>query len=414
MNTGSSGEIQIGSDSSFGMGLVSVSLVGTVAPRFSAIGADHSVPNAMNLNAGMTYTGVNSLSFNGPITIVNSAAGGVRTLTNQISAAGKSVTFGATPNSSTIKLGSDDGLGKGLIFAPVAGSTTIVNDVIQDAAAGGGAASGNVQFAGATGAVTKISGLNTYSGGTQFNGNSTVQFSTDFHAGDTAGPFGTGSLTLNRATNNLLEPVGGDREVANPVSMTFGLTTANATGDTSGLTLSGPITQGATGRSIANNMTGTLTLGLAATPSTLTLPTSGGQSVAIVGSGATVINDVIQDAAGPPSPATTISYSGAGSVTLNGHNTYTGNTLFNGTSTVNFSTDFHSGDTAGPFGLGTLVLNSSTNNILEPLGGDRVVANPVSMQFGLTVGNTSGDNSGLTLSGPITLSASGRTLVNNL
>ena len=261
--------------------------------------------------------------------------------------------------------------------------------------------------------MTKLGGLNTYTGGTMLNGSSTVQVASDSNAGGTAGPFGMGTVTLNNAVNNVLEPVGGNRLVANPISMLFGMTTANAPSDTSGLTFSGAITQGGTGRSIANNMTGILTLGLAATPSTFTLPTSGSQSVAIIGTGATVINDVIQDAAGPPTPATTISYSGTGSVTLNAQNTYAGDTLFNGSSIVKFSTDSNAGGTAGPFGHGTLKLNSATNNILEPIGGVRTVSNPVSMQFGLTVANVTGDTSGLVLSGPITVGASGRTIANN-
>ena len=338
----------------------------------------------------------------------------MRTITNQITAFGKSVTFGATPNSSTIKLGGDDGIGKGLIFAPVSVSTTVVNDVIQDAAAGGGVASSNVQFAGALNGITRINGLNTYSGGTQFNGSSTVQIGSDFHAGDTAGPFGTGSLSLNSAANNVLEPVGGFREVANPISMGFGLTLGSIVGDTSGLTLSGPITQSATGRSITNNMAGTLTLGLTASPSTITLPTSAGQSVGFTGGGATVVNDVIQDSAGAPSPATTIAFSGTGSITLAGHNTYAGDNLLNGVSTVRVATDFHAGDTSGPLGLGKIIANSSTNNILEPIGGDRVVANPISMTFGITTANAAADSSGLTLAGPIAQGATGRTFTNNM
>ena len=174
------------------------------------------------------------------------------------------------------------------------------------------------------------------------------------------------------------------------------------------------MTMSGTGRILTNNMTGTLTLGLAASPSTWTLPTTSGQTVSIIGSGPTVINDVIQDAPGATSPATIIAYSGTGSVTLNAHNTYAGDTMLNGGSTVRFSTDFHTGDTSGPFGLGKLVANSTTNNILEPMGGNRIIANPISMQFGITTANASGDNSGLTLAGPITQFATGRTLTNNM
>ena len=117
------------------------------------------------------------------------------------------------------------------------------------------------------------------------------------------------------------------------------------------------------------------------------MPTTTGQTVTISGTGATVINDAIQEAAGSPSPTTTLAYSGTGAVTLNGHNTYAGGTLLNNGAVIKFSTDFHSGDTSGPFGLGTITANSSTNATLEPIGGDRVVANPISMVFGMKFGN---------------------------
>ena len=148
---------------------------------------------------------------------------------------------------------------------------------MQDPAAGGGTASGSVRYAGSAGGVSQINGPSTYTGPTYLDGLSTVKIGSDYNIGGTSGPFGLGTLTLNNSTNNILEPIGGNRTIANPVSMVFGLTVANDTGDTSSLTLSGPISMLANGRFLTNNFAasgGTLTLGSAASPSTITLPTS--------------------------------------------------------------------------------------------------------------------------------------------
>lgn len=419
VNTTTTGSIQIGSNSPFGSGQVTLTLV-TIAPQFSSVGGDHTIPNALKLNSGMTYIGTNSLSLTGPIVIFNPAAGGGRTLTNSITTAGKSVTMGATPNSSTITLGGADGLGKILVLAPGAGSTTVVNDVIQDPATGGGTASGSVQFAGSAG-ITRMNGLSTYTGGTQLNGTSTVQIGSDFNVGDPSGPFGTGTLTANSTTNNILQPVGGDRTVANPISMLFGVTVGNAVSDNSSLTLSGPITMAANGRTLTNNMsTGTLTLGSTAAPSTWTLPTTASQTVSIIGGGATVINDVIQDAAGGLSPATAISLGGTGPVTFNALNTYAGSTTITGQAeNVRFGSSSNALPgatfTAGPLGTGAVTLNNTTTApVLQPVGADRTISNAITLTSGFTASNVSATPYSLTLAGPITLGATSRIISNNI
>jgi fibronectin-binding autotransporter adhesin len=334
---------------------------------------------------------------------------------------GKSVTLGATPNASTITLEALDGIGKTLIFSPSGGSTTIVNDVIQDGAAGGGTASGRVQFAGSTGRVTKIAGLNTYTGGTLLNASSTVQLATDYHTGDPSAPFGVGTLTANNGTNNILQPIGGDRTIANPVSMLFGVTVANASSDSSSLTFSGPVSMSTTGRFLTNNFIGgTLTLGLAASPSTFTLPTTGGQTATIAGTGTTVINDGIQNGAGSPSPATVMAYSGTGTLTLNGLNTYFGDTSITGLGeNVQIGSDSNALPgatfTAGPFGTGNLILNNTTTPIvLQPAGADRTVSNAITLSSGFSVANVAGAPHNLTLAGPITLGATNRIISNNI
>ena len=431
VNTGTSGSIQLGSNSPFGAGPVGVTLVGSTAPQFSALAGTRTISNAINLSSGMTFTGSNSFVFTGPITIINPVVNGTRSFTNSITAAGKTVTLGASPNSSTITLGNPvasggDGIGKAAIFVPSAGATTIINAIMQDPAAGGGAASGSVRYGGSAGGVSQINSANTYTGATLLEGSSIVKIASDYNPGGTSGPFGLGTLTANNSVNNILEPIGGNRTIANPVSMVFGLTVANDTGDTSSLTLSGPISMPGNGRFITNNFAangGMLTLGSAASPSTITLPGIAGQTFTIAGTGTTIINDVIQNPS-PASPATAVAYTTTGSLALNAQNTYTGNTSLDGLNT-NFRIGANSnglpgpGFTAGPFGTGAVTMNSTMPPTLKPVGADRTIANAINMTFGFftasaTVGEDPTGAHNLTLSGPITLGATGRNITNNL
>lgn len=431
VNTGSNGSIQIGSNSPFGTGQVTVNLFAANAPQFTALGGPRAIANSINLNSGMTFIGSNTMALNGPLFIVNSLAGGMRFFNNSITGAGNTLMLGASPDSSTLTLGNPvvnggDGIGKGAVFAPSSGSTTVINDVIQDPSTGGGSSSGNVHYAGSAGGFSQINGLNTYSGGTSLDGFSTVQFSRDSNPGDSAGPFGTGTITLNSGNNNILEPIGGNRTVANAVVMAFGLTLADATGDTSGLTLSGPISMGANGRTLTNNLAvagAGLTLGSASAPSTLTLPSGGSQTFTITGTGATTINDVIQDAPVFSAPAPEISVISSGPLALNAANTYTGDTSLTGSSTIvriGASSNATPGPsfTAGPFGTGTVTTNSSTPPTFKPIGGDRLVSNAINMPFGFitaspTVAEDPTGPHNLTLAGPITLGATGRIITNN-
>src|SRR5262249_6740762 len=155
---------------------------------------------------------------------------------------------------------------------------------------------------------------------------------------------------------------------------------------TSSLTLSGPISMLTNGRILTNNFAangGTLILGSSASPSTITLPTTGGQTFSIIGTGSTTINDVIQNAPSAPSPATAVSISNTGTTALNALNTYTGDTTLTGNSAVfriGSSSNALPGPTftAGPFGTGTITTAASTTPVVfQPFGADRTVANAI-------------------------------------
>jgi autotransporter-associated beta strand protein len=449
VNTGSSGNIFVGTDSAFGTGKVTNILVpGSSSPQIQAMGGTRTLANAFDLNGGLTFTGTNSFVFSGPINIINAATGGTRTLNNTITTASTSVTFGATPGSSTITLGNPvanggDGVGKGAVFTGSTGSTIVLNDVIQDPAAGGGAASGNVNIGG-TGTVS-LNALSTYSGGTLLNGAGTIipiTVSSNALPGAsfTAGPFGTGPITINNGTNQHLRPTG-NQTISNQIIMTTGFAMDTVAGDTtSSLTFAGPITMQGTGRFISNGFGtgqagGPMILGAASAPSTITLPTATGQTLSIAALwGPIVVNDVIQNAgAVVGNVALNPQANGNGfdqfPITLNGANTYTGNTTLGGNNftpmgsiLLGVSSNALPGAsfTSGPFGTGPLIMsNTSSPPNLIPIGTDRTVSNAITVTSGFSAGTASAaqDPTGphnLTLAGAISLTTNPRVLTNTM
>jgi autotransporter-associated beta strand protein len=297
-NTGSRGSIQIGSDSPFGTGTVTNIFQGN-SVEFRALNGTRTIPNDFDLEGGMNFAGDNSFVLSGDIYI---KSGATRTLVNKITASGKTLTLGDSDGSSKIYLGnptSNPG-GSVIILQANTGATTIVNAKFQDV----GAASA-VRYGTQNGGNIVINTLQTYTSNTQIGGGeATVQFHHDYNAGDPSGPFGLGTLHANGATNARLAPTGGDRTIANPILMQFGLAFANVSGDTSSVTFSGPIHYtsalgGSNNTRVVNNLMGAaggiVTFGSAASPSTWTLEAANGQGINFTGSGRTVINDTIQD-----------------------------------------------------------------------------------------------------------------------
>ncbi len=464
VNTSTTGNVFVGTDSAFGLGKVTNIIVpGTSSDQLQASGGDRTLANAFDLNGGMVYTGVNSFTFSGPITIINSATGGTRTLQNAIVTAGKSVTLGSgTP--STITLGNPvsnggDGIGKTLGFSANASSTTIINDVMQDPAAGGGAASGSITIGGSTGGIVQLNSQSTFSGTASLNGASTVLInasSVGSYPSITSGPFGIGTIVSNSGTNNPLKPIGGDRVIANPISLIFGVNISNdASTPNASLKLTGPISLNSTaGRTITNSFTGTgatLTLGDATTPSTISGNPSGltVQSITFNTGTAninTIVNDAVQESPGS-GLATPLTISGAGNDTFNGiistgglvtisagggtasaptttvalnpANTYTGGTALTGAFTIlPISGDsVYSGSsiTSSPFGTGNITINNGSNQHIRPIGADRTIPNPIVMTTGFAMDNAQGgadQTRNLTFAGPITMTTTGRFVSN--
>jgi autotransporter-associated beta strand protein len=399
---------------------VTNTLVGSSA-QFQAIGGARTIGNTFDFNGGFNFSGTNSINFNGPATIINAAAAS-RTFSNQIATAGTAVTFGATPGSTTLTIGNPvanggDGVGKTVIFASNTGATTVLNSVMQDPAAGGGTASGAVQYQGQSAGIIKVMAGNLYTGNTSLNGSSVVQF--DHDSTGTSGPFGVGgTMVFNNTSNNVMQPIGGGtRTVSNPVSLVFGMNWVNATADTTSATLTGPIALTTTGRTITNNLSAgaVLTLGSAGSPSTFTLSSASTQTLTLTGSGTMVINDKIQPGTGALNG---ITIAGAGSVNLNNSgNTYDGGTLLSGAGTIipiTVSSNALPGGsfTSGPFGTGAITVNNGTNQHLRPTGGDRSISNQMIMTTGFAMDNATADTSSLTMAGPITMTGSSRFISN--
>lgn len=383
-----------------------------------------------------------AIKLNGNGTFINSSASG-------------SLLLGAASAPGTITLANG---GVATFNAATSGASVVINDVIVDPSVG----LGTVALKGVSGGIIQINSLNTYSGTTAFNGatGSLVRFNHDFNAGDPSGPFGTGTMYFNNTANNQLQPVGGDRILANPLALNFGFVISTDPDEAAhSLTFTGPITETSLGRTLTNSLASgaTLTLGSSSNPSTITLPPSNSQGTTIAGTGATVIYDSIQDGAGTIDNVTvsstgpitfngaitsngnftisganpfvifnaartssgTLTVSGAATVEFNVQNTSTGTTVLSGAAAnILLNASSNVSGTAGPFGTGTVVFNNSTPPIMIPIGADRTISNPILFSSGMFAANAAAtiDNTGphsLTLSGPLSLPA-GKVMTNNL
>src|SRR5581483_8069346 len=184
----------------------------------------------------------------------------------------------------------------------------------------------------------------TYTGANSFTGSGVFQIGTSSNSPFTAGPFGTGTITINNTTNAHFQAVKADQTVANTITLTTGFIadSASAAQDPTGphsLTFSGPITLGTASRNITNNTTApaAFILGSAASPSTITLSTTTALNLGFNGAGITIINDVIQDPTPAPATPTSVSVGTGGQgavpttvVNFNAVNTYAGATAIGG------------------------------------------------------------------------------------
>ena len=273
-----------------------------------------------------------------------------------------------------------------------AAGTLTISSPIDTFAAGGGltkAGAGNLILTGAN----LYTGVTTINAGTLTIGNGT--------SGSLAA--GSGAVTINPGTTlALIQPTGST--FANNIVNNGALAITNAGAQTFSGNISGVsgITQATTGTTLTLAGTNTYTGATAVSAGTLALTGSiTGSNVVVSGTG--VFNEAATGVIGGTGNTFTLT---AGTATLAGQNTYTGNTTFTA-GTLNIAGDGTA--TSGPLGTGTLAF--VTGGTLQATGGAHAISNNITNN-----GSTAiiGGTNNLTLNGVYSTLTSGTVLtVNN-
>jgi hypothetical protein len=337
---------QIGSDSAFGTGPVTIMINGVVC-QFQSINGNHSVPNPFIVNGGFQFGGSGNLTFNGAFTIGTS-----RTITYN-SSAGTVFTFNGP-----ITIGTSGAAAGTFTTSVVAGTPTatgalVFNGVISEAA--GVTTGASIALTNGNGTAVssdQFNNQNTFTGGINATGQgATIIAGTSSTLSGTtivSGPFGTGTVTAaNALTPVRLMAANGAQTVAN----NFTLTNSLQVQGTNDITLSGVLT-GAGGLV----KTGTNTLNL--TGANTYTSTSPGTS--LIGGRLLANNPSGTSATG----TSTVSVTGTGAVGSGG--TLGGNGFISGQVTISSSVSTTRGGTVAPGNsIGTLNVG---NMIWNPVG----------------------------------------------
>ena len=333
---------------------VNNNLVGTAGNTLTLGGSGTKSGLFATISSGTTINApiiINSAST--AITLQNSGSGGLT-----FSSTGSITGSATTGNTQTISVGST-----------AAGNITF-SAPISDGAAGGKVAL-NFNGSNAVAFVSIGSSTSTFSGGATVGGSNVIVptvSSTGTGLGVTAGPFGTGTLTLNGGF--MRSSTAGDRTVGNVVSITGNFATTTVASEKS-LTFSGPVT-------LTGNRTITNNIGTNVAASALIFSGSIGESSAGFG----------------------LTQAGTGFMQLNGSNTFTGGLTLNSSGTVQLGNAGALNSTAGSenavtFGAsstGKLNLNGNSVTIsalsTNATPGSPIVQNANAANATLTVGNT--------------------------
>ena len=290
----------------------------------------------------------------------------------------------------TLTMNSANGYGLTFATGTLTGNATLNNAAGVLAVSGVLGESGGARSLTKTGAGTlALNGANTFTGGV-------VQTGGIINLGHVQG-LGTGLYNVTGAST--LNPTA-NLAVANAITLDAGLTITG----TSNLTLSGALTNSAGNQTLTNNLNlaNTLTLsGLINLSETNTART-----LALSGSGNTVQDaaSVIQNGG---TAAGILEKNGTGTLTLNGDNTYTGETILRQGTLILGHRDALGGTSAR--------LQTVTNNSVVQASADLIGANALPNALTLNVGTTtfSGSNS-IQFSSTTINNGGNRTLTNNL
>ncbi len=391
---------------------------------------ENNTPVAVALTVG---NGTTSSTYSGDLSDGSSGGSLIKSGTGTFTLSGDNTYTGSTTiNSGTLSISADDNLGSGaLIFN---GGTLLTTATFTLSPNPSGitvdtSSSSNIDVAASkvltyNGTITGAGNLTKMDTGTLILGGSSGSYSgtTTLSAGvlvignasAVVGnnlALGTGAIVLNGGTleGDGLNPY----TLANPISITKASTLGSGLGGSSALTFTGTVTNNGNFTLNVDNTAGTsfnnsFYLSNASTNNVLTLAT--------VASADTIINGVVANDAVSNTETSSLIISGVGQVTLNGTNTYTGNTTLSTGATVVVG----SGSLTNPgvttnsaaFGIGgTLVLNNGT------IEGDNQNAyslnNPINITASSTI-DSSADTYSLTFSGILMNSANDTLTFNNL
>ncbi len=210
------------------------------------------------------------------------------------------------------------------------------------------------------GGILRLNGSISGAGATAINA-ATLQLGGSFNGG-----MATGNITINNASA-VIQAASADRTINNNIILSNNLTISGSFG----LTVGGTLTNFASNRILTNNITApgkTLTLGAVILSNDIA-----DRTLTISGSGNTIVNGIISNGSGGGTNGN-LTKSGAGTLTLNGANTYSGVTSVSaGKMFVNGSTG------AGNVAVGANATLGGTGTI----GGDVEISNNGRLEFNI-------------------------------
>jgi autotransporter-associated beta strand protein len=290
-SVGGAATVVIGNDSALGSG----TLTNNAAATYQAGSGARSIANTVVWATDGTISGANDLTINGSftssgstnraITVNNS---GTTTFSGSVYLAGSDVAGGLTVNGS--------------------GALVISGSITNNSGANTVASALTLN---STGTLT-LSGTNTYTGATSLTAGTLI-------LGNKAA-FGTGTVAWNGVSSSTSADLSGANAIANTSTITGNPTFTG----TNNLELSGSVTDTGT-RTVTNNISG----GLLTFSGAVNLSSNASNfTMTLAGTGNTLISGNIGNGSGG-STASKLTYSGGGTLTLTGTNTYGGVTTIN-------------------------------------------------------------------------------------